>query len=139
METVPDNEERPTYALSNLTSTTSLPSTTPPTQTTTTQAPAWSINFNNSPENLEIAPRCGPDRNQYLETGHLSSATEAEASGLAPVSTKVIFQAYRTFFKGFVLLLLLRNLNPISGNEEFGFYLKESFRGESNNTELLNK
>lgn len=28
--------------------------------------------YSASPENLEIAPRCGPDRNQYLETGQLS-------------------------------------------------------------------
>ncbi|XP_066993642.2 protein transport protein Sec16A isoform X2 [Anabrus simplex] len=84
LETVPDNKERPDFIDSQHSSQLDRKSVSPLGGTRphanlgqdSARGPviSWSQQqsiYSMSPENQEVAPRCGPERNQYLETGQL--------------------------------------------------------------------
>jgi hypothetical protein len=72
--------------------------------------------YSTSPENQEVAPRCGPDRNQYLETGQLSS-DERDVRSAMPDVIETQYRVSRNgnssvSSEGFSPLLGLRRLVP---------------------------
>nr|CAD7455561.1 unnamed protein product [Timema tahoe] len=85
LETVPDNKEHPDcveHSAVERRNTSPLVRHTEPvgqirmlSQDATVPLLHWpqqTPSYSASPENMEVAPRCGPDRNQYLETGQLT-------------------------------------------------------------------
>nr|CAD7403798.1 unnamed protein product [Timema cristinae] len=79
LETVPDNKEHPDCVGHNAVErrdTSPLVRHTEPVGQDATlpliHRPQQTPSYSASPENMEVAPRCGPDRNQYLETGQLT-------------------------------------------------------------------
>jgi hypothetical protein len=72
--------------------------------------------YSTSPENQEVAPRCGPDRNQYLETGQLSS-DERDVRSAMPDVIETQYRVSRNgnsnvSSEGFSPLFGLRRLVP---------------------------
>nr|CAD7595667.1 unnamed protein product [Timema genevievae] len=79
LETVPDNKEHPDCvehsAVERRNTSPLVRHTEPVGQDATVPLLHWpqqTPSYSASPENMEVAPRCGPDRNQYLETGQLT-------------------------------------------------------------------
>lgn len=75
LETVPDNKERPDFVdVLQTAPVTRLHAAAVGQDALRGTASQWTqpSSYSVSPENQEVAPHCGPDRNQYLETGQLT-------------------------------------------------------------------
>ncbi|XP_023718368.1 uncharacterized protein LOC111870357 isoform X4 [Cryptotermes secundus] len=119
LETVPDNKERPDFIDVPQTAPVTRPHTAPVGQDSLRgMASQWTqpSSYSTSPENQEVAPRCGPDRNQYLETGQLSS-DEREIRSAVPDVMETQYRISRNgnssvSSEGFSPLLGLRRMIP---------------------------
>ncbi|XP_069689503.1 protein transport protein Sec16A-like isoform X2 [Periplaneta americana] len=117
LETVPDNKERPDVIEVQQNVQLDKQSATPVTRLQSTPfgqdgmrglGTQWNqlMNYNTSPENQEVATRCGPNRDQYLETGQLID--DRESSSVPDVETV----QYRTMRNGTSAMNLCLRMVP---------------------------